>query len=155
MWLIVPRGLKYSYLGFYSGEGNGNPLQYSCLENPKDRGAWWATVHGVAKSWTQLSSWAHGSPLCLITYSCFYSHLESTILICHCLNLLVHILFLSCLAWMGYNDNSKWNVTLFNCIITSSPQNNSLNQILLLSLFTDEKTEIFKCIVLMLWNRDF
>ena len=37
------------------GEGNGNPLQYSCLENPMDRGAWWATVHGVAKSWTQLS----------------------------------------------------------------------------------------------------
>ena len=37
------------------GEGNGNPLQYSCLENSKDRGAWWATVHGVAKSWTQLS----------------------------------------------------------------------------------------------------
>ena len=31
-------------------EGNGNPLQYSCLENPLDRGAWWATVHGVAKS---------------------------------------------------------------------------------------------------------
>ena len=34
------------------GEGNDNPLQYSCLENPMDRGAWWATVHGVAKSWT-------------------------------------------------------------------------------------------------------
>ena len=34
------------------GEGNGNPFQYSCLENPMDRGAWWATVHGVAKSWT-------------------------------------------------------------------------------------------------------
>ena len=32
------------------GEGNGNPLQYSCLENPMDRGAWWATAHGVAKS---------------------------------------------------------------------------------------------------------
>ena len=32
------------------GEGNGNPLQYSCLENPMDRGAWWATVHGVTKS---------------------------------------------------------------------------------------------------------
>ena len=32
------------------GEGNGNPLQYSCLENPKDRGAWWATVHGVTQS---------------------------------------------------------------------------------------------------------
>ena len=34
------------------GEGNGNPLQYSCLENPMDGGAWWATVHGVAKSQT-------------------------------------------------------------------------------------------------------
>ena len=37
------------------GEGNGNPLQYSCLENPMDGGAWRATVHGVAKSRTQLS----------------------------------------------------------------------------------------------------
>ena len=37
------------------GEGNGNPLQYSCLENPMDGGAWWATVHGVAKSRTQVS----------------------------------------------------------------------------------------------------
>ena len=35
--------------------GNGNPLQYSCLETPMDRGAWRATVHGVSKSWTQLS----------------------------------------------------------------------------------------------------
>ena len=34
------------------GEGNGNPLQYSCLGNPMDRGAWWATVHGVTKSQT-------------------------------------------------------------------------------------------------------
>ena len=40
------------------GEGNGNPLQYSCLENPMDRGAWWATVHGVAKSRTRLSDFA-------------------------------------------------------------------------------------------------
>ena len=36
------------------GEGNGNPLQYPCLENPMDRGAWPATVHRVTKSWTQL-----------------------------------------------------------------------------------------------------
>ena len=36
------------------GGGNGNPLQYSCLENPTDRGAWLATVHEVAKSWTKL-----------------------------------------------------------------------------------------------------
>ena len=44
-------------MGRSPGEGNGNPLQYSCLENPMDRGAWWATVHGVAiaKSRTRLS----------------------------------------------------------------------------------------------------
>ena len=39
-------------LGRSPEEGNGNPLQYSCLENSMDRGAWWATVHEVAKSWT-------------------------------------------------------------------------------------------------------
>ena len=38
------------------GEGNGNPLQYSCLENPMDGGAWWAVVHGVAKSQTRLNN---------------------------------------------------------------------------------------------------
>ena len=43
------------YLACFSGEGNGNPLQYSCLENPMDGGAWWAAVHGVAQSWTRLS----------------------------------------------------------------------------------------------------
>ena len=37
------------------GEGNGNPLRHLCLENPMDRGAWWATVHEVTKGWTQLS----------------------------------------------------------------------------------------------------
>ena len=41
------------------GEGNGNPLQYSCLENPMDRGAWLATVPGVAKSRTRLSDFTH------------------------------------------------------------------------------------------------
>ena len=41
------------------GEGNDNPLQYSCLENPMDGGAWWATVHGVAKSRTRLSDFTY------------------------------------------------------------------------------------------------
>ena len=41
------------------GGGNGNPLQYSCLENPMDRGAWWAIVHGVTRSWTQLNTHTH------------------------------------------------------------------------------------------------
>ena len=43
------------YLVTRSGEGNGTPLQYSCLENPMDGGAWWAAVHGVAKSQTRLN----------------------------------------------------------------------------------------------------
>ena len=41
------------------GVGNGNPLQYSCLENPIDRGAWWVIDHQVAKSWVQLSMHTH------------------------------------------------------------------------------------------------
>ena len=45
-------------LGRSPGKGNGNPLQYSCLENPMDPGAWWATVHGVAKSRTRLSDFS-------------------------------------------------------------------------------------------------
>ena len=40
--------------GRSSGGGHDHPLQYSCRENPMDRGAWWATVHRVAESWTQL-----------------------------------------------------------------------------------------------------
>ena len=43
-------------LGRSLGEENGYPLKYSCLENPLDRGAWWATLHRVAKSWTRLSN---------------------------------------------------------------------------------------------------
>ena len=43
-------------LGRFPGEGNSNPLQYSCLENPMDRGVWWAIVHGVTKNQTRLST---------------------------------------------------------------------------------------------------
>ena len=50
-----------------SGEGNGTPLQYSCLENPMDGGAWWAAVHGVAKSRTRLSDF---------TFTCHFHALE-------------------------------------------------------------------------------
>ena len=50
---------RLQYVSFYTyrsiGEGNGTPLQYSCLENTMDGGAWWAAVHGVAKSWRRLS----------------------------------------------------------------------------------------------------
>ena len=46
--------LHYHFSLSCIGEGNGNPLQCSCLENPRDRGAWWAAVYGVAQSWTRL-----------------------------------------------------------------------------------------------------
>ena len=49
------RALFYEKVIHVVGEGNGIPLQYSCLENPPDRGAWWAAVRGVAKSRTRLS----------------------------------------------------------------------------------------------------
>ena len=57
-------------LGRSPGEGNGNPLQYSCLENHMDRGAWWATVHGGVNT------------LYFLHYFTFLCYLEITILIC-------------------------------------------------------------------------
>ena len=56
-WSVVASGAHAEMQGSCHGygEGNGTPLQYSCLENPMGRGAWWAAVHGVAKSRTRLS----------------------------------------------------------------------------------------------------
>ena len=51
MWVLSQ---EMAGLGKPPGEGRGDPLQYSCLGNPMDRGAWQATIHGVTKSWTQL-----------------------------------------------------------------------------------------------------
>ena len=62
-------------LGTSPGEGNGNPLQYFRLENPMDRGAWWVTVHWVAKSWTQLSDLAH---------ACIYYMLDACLKAARC-----------------------------------------------------------------------
>ena len=55
MYVIQCYMYSFIFIYFTFGEGNGNPLQYSCLENPMDGGAWWATAHGVMKSWTWLS----------------------------------------------------------------------------------------------------
>ena len=69
-----------------SGEGNGNPLQYSCLENPMDGGAWWAAVYGVAKSQIRLSNFTftfHFSLSCIgegngnpLQYSCLENPMD-------------------------------------------------------------------------------
>ena len=55
---VHSNGNKINFISLVFGEGNGTPLQYSCLENLMDGGAWCAAVHGVAKSWTRLSDFA-------------------------------------------------------------------------------------------------
>ena len=50
------------------GEGNGNPLQCSCLENPRDGGAWWAAVYGVAQNWTRMTQLSSSSSSFVITF---------------------------------------------------------------------------------------
>ena len=68
------------YAAPFFGEGNGNPLQYSCLENPMDGGAWWATFHGVAKSRTQLSDFIF-TFLLLFTIKLMKDQLKPSVLI--------------------------------------------------------------------------
>ena len=64
-------------LGRFPGVGNGNPLQYSCLENSMDRKAWWATVHEVAKSWTR----PNNQHTYTIPYKSFSLHLKPRVLL--------------------------------------------------------------------------
>ena len=61
------------HLTLSPGGGNGKPLQYSCLENSMDRGAWWAAVHGAAKSQTWLSNWVH-ERACARTHTHTHTH---------------------------------------------------------------------------------
>ena len=61
------------------GEGNGTPLQYSCLENPMDGGDWWAAVHGVAEGWTRLSDFF------TFTFTFMHWRRNGNPLLCSCL----------------------------------------------------------------------
>ena len=56
-WAVKLQPFFCGHVEYVLGEGNGNPLQYSLLENPMDGGSWWAAVHGVAKSRTRLSNY--------------------------------------------------------------------------------------------------
>ena len=60
--------LHFHFLLWCIGEGNGNPLQYSCLENPRDGGAWWVAVYGVAQSRTRLKRLSSSSILMLLWF---------------------------------------------------------------------------------------
>ena len=69
-------------LGRSPGEGNGNPLQYSCLENSIDGGAWWTTVHGVIKSRTQLSNFTFTFTLLLHYLNTLIMHMHYSLHAC-------------------------------------------------------------------------
>ena len=112
------------------GEGNGNPLQCSCLENPRDEGAWWAAVYGVAQSRTRLR-WLSSSS----------SRLRQNYKICQdCLTWL-YSLFISPAQW--YLIDQVWKV---NGIKSFSPSNSVIYFTLHRNLFTNKNISEYLCI---------
>ena len=99
------------------GEGNGNPLQCSCLENPRDRGAWWAAVYGVAQSSTRLKRLSSSSSL---FWECFLS-----------------LPYLPLLSTISLNLCLIWNVKVILCgrVIFSFPLFESYHTSICLSAF--------------------
>ena len=90
--------------GRSTGGGNGNPLQYFCLENPKDRGAWQATVHGVTKSWTWLKQFSTQ----VVSMSSLYEQRQ--------IEILLHFLLIC------YSEHASWKETskiLCLCVFTN------------------------------------
>ena len=71
-WEVAVSILIYSS---FHGEGNGNALQCSCLENPRDGGAWWAADHGVAQGRTRLKRLSSSSSSFPLQVQCFFKHL--------------------------------------------------------------------------------
>ena len=81
-WWAAVHGVVTEQLHFHFslsciGEGNGNPLQCSCLENPRDGGAWWAAICGVAQSWTRLKRLSSSSSRSLSGFHCTSASEES------------------------------------------------------------------------------
>ena len=101
-------------LGRSAGEGSGNPLQYSCLENPMDRRAWWATVHGITKSWTQLSECVHTHTHIhtSISVDCYATNLTDAAMKIHFPVPVFYCFFLCVFA--GLTFIFKWNSTCVN-----------------------------------------
>ena len=96
-------------LGRSPGEGNGNPLQYSCLENSMDRGVWWTIVHGVAKRQTQLSYW-HTSTLFywLISFTRTLAQWDRNSLYCS-------LMYSQFSAYLNYTCwILEWNICIYN-----------------------------------------
>ena len=94
------------------GEGNGNPLQHSCLENPRDRGAWWAAVYGVKESRTRLKQLSSSSSSKIHLFIYIHSH--------HCvLDFLCEIIgsILSTKIWYFWHFLNRINIKVLNFLI--------------------------------------
>ena len=97
--------------GRSSGEGNGTPLQYSCLENPMGGGAGWATVHGVAKRWTRLSDftfsftggldWPLNEGVGMVTMFNFLEELPN------CFSDVTAVIYISSVMYEGFNFSTS------------------------------------------------
>ena len=96
-----------------SGGGNGNPLQYSCLENPMDRGAWWAIVHGFTKSWTRLRGQQFHFPVVWVSVASELAHSHSSFFAIY------HHFFL--LHWLLTRHHDHL-VNCCHCLVTHSVQ---------------------------------
>ena len=102
------------------GEGNGSPLQCSCLENPRDGGAWWAAVYGVAQSWTRLKRRSSSSSrvcvhskfliyLCPTSLSILFGNHKFVFKVCESISVLLINSFVS----LFLDSTCKWNHMIF------------------------------------------
>ena len=107
-----------SLFTFVHWRGNGNPLQYSCLENPRDRGAWWAAVYGVTQSWTWLKRLSSSSSiLCNSAFRCLYLSFSPLLFTSFLFTAIFkaasdsHFAFLHFFPWGWFWSLSLYNVT--------------------------------------------
>ena len=98
------------------GEGNGNPLQCSCLENPREGEAWWATVYGVAQSWTQLKGFSNIYIQCNKFLSMHFMHLTISMCVSECVILAASVWGLSSSPSV-ITSLIPWVYDFFNCIL--------------------------------------
>jgi len=103
-WLDMTEQLHFHFSLARIGEGNGNPLQCSCLENPRDRGAWWASVYGVTQSRTRLK-WLSSSSSVYNIY--IYIHIYICVYIC--LDMLIYI---TCIFLPRINNSKNFALLL-------------------------------------------
>ena len=106
-WVFTVNLHNVLYVNYVSiGEGNGNPLQYSCLENPMDWGSWWATVHGVAKSQIRLSDFTYVS----IKLQGWKEHTHSQIILPNLIRSCFLVLLHRCFIYFNHNYEISFNV---------------------------------------------